>query len=119
MHFQSAFPVCKSRVFVLSRLKEYRDELELHVVDAKSEDALAQIVRLEPSAVIIDTTDEIAATGCPMGDLLNELPTLRIIRLNPGEQGFQLVTSEKHEAKEVHDIVTVIGSSEKAEGEGS
>lgn len=104
---------------VLSRLKQYRDELDLHVVDAKSEDALAQIVKLDPSAVIIDSTDEIAASGCPLGDLLNELPSLRIIRLDPGEQGFQLVTSEKREAKEVHDLVEVIGSTDGTESMGS
>jgi DNA-binding NarL/FixJ family response regulator len=104
---------------VLSRLKEYQDELDLQVVDAKAEEALTQIVKLDPSAVIIDTTDKVAATGCPLGELLDRLPSLRIIRLNPGQQGFQLVTSETREAKEVHDLIAVIGSSDPARDTGS
>ncbi len=99
---------------VISRLQEYRDELEIDIVDANAEEALAKIVELAPSAVIIDTTDQIAASTCPLGDLINQMPSLKIIRLDPGEQGFQLVTSEKHEAKEVHDLVALIGSSEQA-----
>ena len=97
---------------VLSRLKDFRDELDLHVVDAKNDDVLPKIVALAPSAVIIDTTDQIAASSCPLGDLIAQLPSLKIIQLDPGEKGFQLVTCEIHEAKEVHDLVALIGSSE-------
>ena len=93
---------------VLSRLKEHEDQVELRVVDARAEDALDQIVSYAPWAVILDVGDSEASHHCSLAHLLEEIPSLKIVRLDPHRQGFQVVTSQQHPAEEVDDLLEVI-----------
>jgi len=95
---------------VLSRLKAHSNALELHVVDADQADAMGQIIAIQPAAVIVDASDKDVNTHCPLGSLLRDLPDVRIIRLDPINKGFQLVTSEQHEAEEVKELLTILKS---------
>jgi DNA-binding NarL/FixJ family response regulator len=102
---------------VLSRLKEHEEQVELRVVDAREEDALDQIVSYSPWAVILDHSDEEANRHCSLSQLLEELPSLTIVRLDTQRQGFQVVTSEQHTAKEVDDLLEVVMRSKPEDGE--
>ncbi len=99
---------------VLARLKAYQNALELHVVDADQTDALDQIIAIQPAAVIVDASDKDTNANCPLGRLLRDLPDVRIIRLDLIKKGFQLVTSEQHEAKEVQDLLAILKSGTEA-----
>lgn len=99
---------------VLSRLKAHSNALELHVVDADRSDAMDQIVAIQPTAVIVDASDKDVNAHCPLGRLLKDLPGVRIIRLDPINKGFQLVTSEQHDAEEVQELLAILKSGTEA-----
>ena len=129
-HKLVAYPICevdmpKVRVVVLSShslygegiltcLKAYQNALELLVIDAEHTDALDQIIAIQPSAVILDAGDHDVAVQCPLGRLLWELPDVRIIHLDTINKGFQLVTSEQHEAEEVQELLAILKPDEEA-----
>lgn len=102
---------------VLSRLQQYAAQVQLHVVDARHADAMDQIASLSPSAIILDATDAEVARHCPLERLLYEMPELKVIRLNPEQQGFQVVTSQQHPAQEVQDLLDIIELPPKPEEE--
>ena len=89
-------------------LKVHADAMDLTVVDARSQTALEQIIALAPHAIIVDASDEEANQNCPINQLLASLPALKIIRLDPGQADFQVVTSAQHIAREVEDLLEVI-----------
>ncbi|HUS84668.1 MAG TPA: hypothetical protein VMX56_05955 [Anaerolineales bacterium] len=99
---------------VLTRLKAHAPAIELHVVDADETDAVNQIIAIEPTAVIMDASDKDANAHCPLGMLLRDLPDLRVIRLDPISNGFQVVTSEHHEAEEVQDLLAILKPGKEA-----
>ena len=99
---------------VTSRLQLRAEALDLRVVDARNKTALDQILTLEPQALIIDASDKEAGLNCPINELLASLPALKIIRLDPEQAGFQVVTSAQHIASEVDDLLTVITGGEHA-----
>jgi hypothetical protein len=93
---------------VSSRLQTRAETLSLSIVDARSSTALEQIIALEPHAVIVDASDWETGFHCPINQLLASLPALKIIRLDPEQSGFQVVTSAQHIASEVDDLLDVI-----------
>ena len=99
---------------VLTRLKAHSNKLDLHVVDAEQRDALEQIITIQPTAVIVDASDKDANEHCPLGRLLSDLPGVRIICLDPINKGFQLVTSEQHDANEVQELLAILKSGNEA-----
>lgn len=93
---------------VNSRLQLRAEALNLSVIDARSADALEQIIAQQPHVVIVDASDQEASQHCPINQLLASLPALKIIRLDPEQAGFQVVTSAQHIAHEVDDLLGVI-----------
>jgi hypothetical protein len=93
---------------VHSRLQSRAEALDLSVVDARNSKAMEQIIALDPQAVIVDASDAEASLNCPINHLLASLPALKIIRLDPEQAGFQVVTSARHIAHEVDDLLEVI-----------
>ena len=93
---------------VTSRLKLRDESLNLSVIDARGSDAMDQIINVRPDAVIVDASDKEASLNCPINELLAAIPALKIIRLDPEQAGFQVVTSAQHIASEVDDLLEVI-----------
>jgi DNA-binding NarL/FixJ family response regulator len=93
---------------VTSRLQLRDEALNLSVIDARSSDAMDQIITVVPDAVIVDASDKEAGLNCPINELLAAVPALKIIRLDPEQSGFQVVTSAQHIAHEVDDLLEVI-----------
>lgn len=93
---------------VSSRLQARAETLDLSIVDARNSTALEKIITLRPQAVIVDASDPETSLNCPINQLLASLPALKIIRLDPGQSGFQVVTSAQHIAHEIDDLLEVI-----------
>ena len=93
---------------VASQLRQHSQELELEVVDIRQPDAMAQIIAVRPSAVILDTTDsEVSRLGL-MSRLPLVLPELKIVCLDSQQELIQVVTSEQLPADQVRDLLDVI-----------
>lgn len=94
---------------VASRLRQHLDRLELVIIDSRKPDALQQVLNARPSTVILDAADTIDLTqGCPLGELLREIPSFKIIRLDSQQQEIRIVTSEQRLADEVKDLIDLI-----------
>ena len=93
---------------VACRLRQHPQELELEVVDIRQPDALARILAVRPSAVILDITDsEVARLGL-MSRLPLVLPELKIVCLNSQQEHIQVVTSEQIPVDQVRDLLDVL-----------
>lgn len=99
---------------VASRLRQHLDRLELVTIDSRKSDALQQVLDARPSTVILDAADVVDITqDCPLGDLIRELPSFKIIRLDSQQQEIRIVTSEQRLAGEVKDLIELIEPSEE------
>lgn len=96
---------------VAKRLKQHLPEEHMQVVDARQMDALAQVVAARPTSVILDATDAEAVRNCPLSKMLNALPWLKVIRLDPQKDEIQVVVSEQRVVEQVSDLIEVIESS--------
>lgn len=93
---------------VASRLRQHGDHIDLHNVDYREPDALAQVVAIQPSTIILDATDPDVDQQCPLGAVLDALPSLKVLRLDPAQNLIQVVTSEQRQAAEVNDLISLI-----------
>jgi hypothetical protein len=96
---------------VANRLKQHLPEERVKVVDARQTDALEQVIAAQPTSVILDATDAEATKNCPLGKMLNALPLLKVIRLDPQKDKIQVVVSEQRVVEQVSDLIEVIKSS--------
>jgi DNA-binding NarL/FixJ family response regulator len=82
----------------------------LTVVDARSPQALQQVIARRPAVVILDAADEDVDRLCPLSGLLNALPAVKIVRLHVQDDQIQVITSQRHTPGRVQDLVTLIQS---------
>lgn len=92
---------------VAARLRQIGGQ-QLHVVETQAPDALQQIVALAPTAVILDATDEEITRRYPLNVFFNALPALKVVRLDPEQSHFQVITSHQHTAEQVSDLLSVL-----------
>ncbi len=102
---------------VATRLRQHLAEGDVHTIDARQADVLELVIAAQPSVVIVDATDTEAAQACSIGDLLQALPTLRLVRLDPQQKQVQVVVSEQRVVDEIRDLVDVIGLGEPVRSE--
>jgi DNA-binding NarL/FixJ family response regulator len=93
---------------VASRLRQHIEHIDLFNVDSRRADALEQIVAVQPAAVILDATDPDVGEHCSLGRMLQAMPRLRVVRLDPQQQQVQLVTSEQRMAGDVSALIDFI-----------
>ena len=93
---------------IASRLRQYPRMVDIEIVDPLQPDVIAQIEASQPSIVILAGSDAGARQACSLSELLDLLPELRIICLNPEQNQAQVVTSEQCPLGKVHDLVEVI-----------
>ncbi len=91
-----------------ARLRQHREWLDLHVVDADHTDALDQVVGARPGAVIVDAGDPAIMRHCSLSQLFRALPEVRVVRLDPERNQIQLLTSEQLVAADISDLINVI-----------
>ena len=97
---------------VAKRLKQHLPEEYVQVVDARQADALEQVVAARPTSVILDATDLEATQHCPLSKMLNALPWLKVIRLDPNQDKIQVVTSQQYPLAQVNGLLEVIQMNE-------
>ena len=95
---------------VASRLRKYTDQIDLHYIDFRQSGALAQLIEAKPSVIILDASDPEVEQHCPLGAVLEALPSSKVLRLDPQQDQIQVVTSEQRPATEVSDLIDLIGS---------
>jgi predicted component of type VI protein secretion system len=93
---------------IAARLGQQLGQQELMTINVREAGALQHLIEADPSVVILDSTDEDVAQLCPLGALLNALPALRVVRLNPENDQIQVVSSQSRQAWQVHDLVELI-----------
>ena len=91
---------------VISRM-QHLNRFDLQVVDGRQANAIAQVMALQPSAVILDETDP-ESKHCSLDKLLFALPSLKVIRLNPQSDQIQVIQWEWRQASEVSDLIQAI-----------
>lgn len=93
---------------VASQLRQHLDELSIEVVDIREPDALERVVATQPAAVILDASDA-ALSNCDwLNQLLNTLPKLKLLRLDPLQDQMQVVTSEHRHMGQVQELMDII-----------
>jgi DNA-binding NarL/FixJ family response regulator len=95
---------------IASRLRQDEARVEVVTVDSRQPNALAGVIAAQPTAVIFDATDPESTQHCSLDTLLEALPGLKVLRLDPQQQQVQVVTSEQRKASEVSDLIAVIES---------
>ena len=79
---------------------------ELEIVDPRQADAMAQIAAVQPSVMILHSTDSGVTQFCSPSQLLLLPPGPKSIYLD--QKQAQVVTSVRHPATKVHDWVQTI-----------
>jgi len=93
---------------IASQLRRHLDTIDLRSVDCQQRDAMAQIAAFQPAVVIVDASDPDIDARCPLSDLLQTFPSLKVIRVDPQDQQVQVLTSERRTAGTVDDLVGLI-----------
>lgn len=93
---------------VAARLKHQWANDAVAVVDACRETALAEILAAHPAIVVLDATDVEVRRCCGLSTLFDALPDLTLLRLKPELDEVQVVSAERRELGQVHDLVDVI-----------
>lgn len=93
---------------IVAGLKQKLNEQSLFIVDARQDDPLQRVLDTHPTSVILDATDDIIAEHCPLDGLLNALPSLTVIRLDPQQDRIQVVMSKEHCGGQLSDLIKVI-----------
>ncbi len=93
---------------VASRLRQHLSEGEVQTLDARQPQCLERLIAAQPSTVILDATDHELEALCPLGTLLDALPWLQVIRLDPRQEHIQVVSSEQRAVTGVQDLVSVL-----------
>jgi DNA-binding NarL/FixJ family response regulator len=95
---------------VASSLRQQLSEGEIQTIDARAPGCLERLIAAQPSTVILDATDQELEALCPLTKLLNALPSLQVIRLDPQQEQIQVVSSEQRAVAGVHELVKVLKS---------
>ena len=98
---------------VFNRMKQYLDESELRIVDNYLPDALQQVIEAHPSVLILDVGDPEVLKNFSLDLLMASVPDLKLIRLDPQSPNTQVIQWEKHLVSDTHDLIGIIGETNK------
>ncbi|NIM95931.1 MAG: hypothetical protein GTO18_19705 [Anaerolineales bacterium] len=93
-----------------SSLRRSTDALQITVINSREPNLLEQITEIAPGTVILDTSDDTLIENCPITALLEAIPDLRIIRLDPESEEIQVVTGEQRKAANINELIELIGT---------
>lgn len=93
---------------VINRLEQYSDQLDLVRIDVGKDDVMDVVENHHPQAVIIDTNFEDEVAHCPLEEFVRRVPAVKVIRLDPEREGFEVLTSEQHSASAVGELIKVL-----------
>jgi len=91
---------------IARRLAEREDVAMVRLVDVRRDDVLEQVCELRPSLVILDATDAVACQRLSVACILNAVPGVTLIQVDPRSDQIVIFKSIEKQAARVHDIVT-------------
>jgi hypothetical protein len=93
-----------------SSLCRSADSLQIEVLDPREPQVLDRIAELAPATVILDTRDTTLAENSIVTALLDVLPDLRIIRLDPKNDRIQIVIAKHRKAANIDELIELISA---------
>jgi hypothetical protein len=93
---------------IATRLGQHADQIELTVVDSRDADALARAMATRPEVVLFEARDVNVERPCPLRELIDAAPLVRLIRLDPSQDRVRVVTSEQRMVSEPIDLIGMV-----------
>jgi len=103
---------------VIASLRQRLGSEAVLVVDVHEADPLKQLQALGPASIVIDASDVIVAGQCPLDGLLDALPGVTVVRLDPHKDEIQVVVSERRPACQLNRLVEVLSGVVQRQGGG-
>ncbi|MGA9193314.1 MAG: hypothetical protein WBZ24_16430 [Anaerolineales bacterium] len=92
---------------VANRLGQQSDRIDLVVVDSRDAAALSRVLEDAPAVVVFEARDENVECVSPLVELLGNRE-VRVIRLDPGRDEVQVVTSQRHNLEDPKDLIGLV-----------
>ena len=94
---------------IISRLKKYPQRIDLTIIDPiEQTNFLKQIVKIQPSTLILDSLKDDQQNFHPLPLLLKDLPSLRVIYLDIMKNTIQVVNSSTLAVERVGELLEII-----------
>ncbi len=94
---------------IISRLKKYAHRIDLTIIDpVKDTNYVEQIIKLQPSTLILDSLKDKTQNFHPLPLLLKDLPSLRVIYLDMMKNTIQVVNSSTLAVERVRELLEII-----------
>ncbi len=92
---------------VANRLGQELERIDLHVVDSSDADAVSKMMEDAPAVVLFEAHDENVECASPLVELLGKRE-VKVIRLDPGRDEVQVVTSERRSLEDPKDLLGLV-----------
>jgi len=92
---------------VANRLGQESERIDLHVVDSSDADAVSKMMEDAPAVVLFEAHDENVECASPLVELLGKRE-VKVIRLDPGRDEVQVVTSERRSLEDPKDLLGLV-----------
>jgi hypothetical protein len=96
---------------LISRMREYPEQLDLRVFDFLQPDVVSHIVEFKPLAIILEENEKQQLNVSSFAHLLALLPNLLIVYLYLNKPDILIIQSERHPANGVGELMDIIRQS--------
>ena len=96
---------------LVSRLRDYAQVFDIHVVDLAAPDSLQQVSDFRPEIIIFEEGDLKDTTYPSLVDFLNSLPEVILLELRLDNPNVQWIQSVRVEASTTDDLVNIFKTS--------
>jgi hypothetical protein len=93
---------------IAASLRRNMENQAFRTLDTQEPEVIEHLVASRPSVVIMDATDEAIRRHCPLDSLLDALPALTVLRVDPQRGLLHVVTSRQRSVRSMSEIVGVI-----------
>ncbi len=94
---------------IVNRLKQYPQRIDLTILDPnKDTDFLERIIKIQPTALILDFFPEDKHKVEPLPYLLKAIPNLRVICLDIKKKYIQVVNSSTRSVERMGELIEII-----------
>jgi len=94
---------------IISRLKKYPQRIDLTIINpVEHTNYLEQIIKIQPSTLILNSLKDKEQNNLPLPLLLKELPSLRVIYLDIMKNTIQVVNSSTLTVERVGELLEII-----------
>lgn len=93
---------------IAAQLGKHSDLIDLAVIDSRGSRGLARAAASEPEVVLFESGEEAVERACPLVDLLESAPRVRVIRLDPSGDQIRVFTSEQRSVGGPNDLLDMV-----------